>query len=89
MHLDRGASRECDLGAVGSLSPSFARPGRLERTRPMNFFVGIDIVDSRAVCPFVDGKNLPRMNQSINPLSIVLFPSIVAKTVDSRKVSLP
>ena len=55
----------------------------------MNFFLGIDIVDSRAVCSFVDGKNLPRMNQSINPLSIVLFPSIVAKAVDSRKVSLP
>ena len=53
-------------------------------------FLGIDIADSRAaVCPFVDGKNLPRMNQSINPLSIVLFPSIVAKAVDSWKVSLP
>ena len=40
LHLDRGASRECNLGAVGSLSPSFARPGRLgrTRTRPMNFF---------------------------------------------------
>ena len=39
-HLHRGPSRECDLGAVGSLSPSFARPGRLgrTRTRPMNFF---------------------------------------------------
>ena len=32
MHLDRTRSKECDLGAVGSPSSSFARPGRLERT---------------------------------------------------------